>query len=53
MLPIVMPRIHDVIFMEIDSGLKEIIIFGVKPPIRGAYNNPKKMKFWESALFSG
>ena len=28
MLPILMPRIHDPIFMEIDSGLKKIIILG-------------------------
>ena len=31
--PIPMPRIHDPIFMEIDSGLKAIIIIGVKAPI--------------------
>ena len=26
MLPILMPRIHDPVFMEIDSGLKKIVI---------------------------
>ena len=25
---------------------------GQKPPIRGAYSNQEKLKFWESALFS-
>ena len=31
MLPILMPRIHDSIFMEIDSGLKKLQYWGVNP----------------------
>ena len=33
--PILMPRIHEPIFMEIDSGLKTMIILGFELPIRG------------------
>ena len=33
-------------------GLKKLYL-GVTPPQRGAYNNQKKLKFRESALFSG
>ena len=29
------------------------IFRGPEPPIREAYNNLKKLKFWDSALFSG
>ena len=38
MLPILMSRINDAIFIETDSGLKNIYY--------GAYNNQKKLKFW-------
>ena len=35
MLPILMPRIHDPIFMEIDSGLKKIIFYKGLTPLLG------------------
>ena len=40
--------------VEISSKL-EVFNFseGQKPPIRGPYNNQKKLKLWEFALFSG
>ena len=45
MLPILMPKINYAIFIEIDSGLKKKLYWRVKPQ--------KKLKFLESALFSG
>ena len=37
------------------SSQSEVFDFsgGQKPPIRGPYNNQKKLKLWESAYFGG
>ena len=39
--------------VEISSKSEVSEFLGGRTPIRGAYNNRKKLKFWESALFSG
>ena len=42
-----MPRIHDPIFMEIEWFKYKFNIKGLSPP------KNQKLKFWESALYSG
>ena len=48
--PYLVANTYDLNFIKIGG----IWIFrGAEPPIRVAYNNRKKFKFWESALFIG